>query len=75
MTTREERLRIVATGKCRSVARSFESGTKYLPSINGMICQLSEEEEDCFRTSKEAVAAAEAFRAQAREKLHEEFGG
>ncbi|ARQ95306.1 hypothetical protein [Bradyrhizobium phage BDU-MI-1] len=72
--SREARLRIVAQGKCRSVPRSFDGRTKYLPSIGGMICQLSEEEEDCYATSKQAVAAAEAFRAEARQKLEEEFG-
>lgn len=73
--SREARLRIVASGKCRSIARSFEGRTKYLASVGGMICQLSEDEEHCFSTSKSAVAAAEAFRAEAREKLIEEFGG
>jgi hypothetical protein len=40
-----------------------------------MVCQLSEDEEDCYPTSKKAVVAAEAFRDEAREKLQEEFGG
>ena len=73
--SREERLRIVAYGRCRAAPRNFDGRRKYLPSISGMICQLSEAEEDCYRTSKEAVAAAETFRAIAREKLVEEFGG
>jgi hypothetical protein len=73
--TREERLRIVAKGKCRAATRSFGGRIKYLPSIARMICQLSEAEEDCYATSKEAVAAAEAFRDEARAKLEEEFGG
>ncbi|SDK39164.1 hypothetical protein SAMN05444163_8003 [Bradyrhizobium ottawaense] len=72
--TREARLRIVASGKCRSASRNFGGRLKYLPSIGGMICQLSEEEEDCYHTSKEAVAAAEAFREEARQKLQDEFG-
>lgn len=73
--SREARLRIVSQGKVRSVARSFEGRTKFLPSIGGMICQLSEEEEHCYRTSREALSAAEAFRDEAREKLKDEFGG
>jgi hypothetical protein len=40
-----------------------------------MVCQISEYEEDCHATSKRALAAAEAFRDQARMKLIEEFGG
>ena len=71
---REARLRIVAGGKCRSVTRSFEGRVKYLPSIGGMICQLSEIEANCFHTSREAKAAAETFRDEARAKLEEEYG-
>lgn len=74
MTTREEQLKIVAKGKCRAAMRSFGGRIKYLPSVAGMICQISEEEQDCYATSKEAVAAAEAFRDEARVKLEEEFG-
>ena len=72
--TREERLRIVARGKCSAAMRSFGGRVKWLPSIDGMIAQLSEEEDDCFHGSKEAVAAAKRFRDQARAILHEEFG-
>jgi hypothetical protein len=72
--SREARLRIVASGKCRSASRNFGGRLKYLPSIGGMICQLSEAEEDCYATSKEAVAAAQRFRDEARDKLQEEFG-
>jgi hypothetical protein len=75
MTTREDRLRIVANGKCRAVVRHFDNRTKYLPTVAGMVCQISEYEEDCHATSKRALAAAEAFRDQARMKLIEEFGG
>ncbi|WP_316200868.1 MULTISPECIES: hypothetical protein [unclassified Bradyrhizobium] len=64
----------MATGKCRAAVRHFENRTKYVPTVAGMVCQISEYEEDCYRTSKEAVAAAEAFRDEAREKLVEEFG-
>ncbi|MEH2517527.1 hypothetical protein V1279_003100 [Bradyrhizobium sp. AZCC 1610] len=74
MTTREERLRIVARGRCSAASRTFGPRVKYLPAIDGMIAQLSEEEDDCFDTSKEAVAAAKRFRDEARAKLHEEFG-
>jgi hypothetical protein len=74
MDVREVRLRIVANGKCRAAVRQFENRTKYVPTIGGMVCQLSEEEEDCYPTSKRAVAAAEAFREEARSKLAEEFG-
>jgi hypothetical protein len=74
MVAREVKLRIVAQGKCRSVPRSFDGRIKYLPSVGGMICQLSEAEEDCFDTSKQAVLAAEGFREQARARLQEEFG-
>jgi len=73
--SREERLRIVANGKCRSEPRQFEGRTKFVATVAGMVCQLSEHEEDCHPTSKKAVAAAEAFRAEARGKLIEEFGG
>lgn len=73
--SREERLRIVASGKCRASPRHFENRTKYVPTVAGMVCQLSEAEDDCFPTSKKAVAAAEEFRETAREKLIEEFGG
>lgn len=74
MTPREAKLRILATGKCRSVAIQFDDRVKYLPSIGGMICQSSEREEDCFHTSKEARSAAEAFRNEAQARLKEEFG-
>jgi len=72
--TREEQLRIVARGKCSAAMRSFGARIKWLPSIDGMIAALSEDESDCFDTSKEAVAAAMRFRDEARAKLQEEFG-
>ena len=72
--SRLERLRIVANGKCRAASRSFGPRVKWLPSIDGMIAQISEEEADCFDTSKEAVEAAKRFRDKARAKLYEEFG-
>lgn len=73
--SREERLRIVAFGKCRAAPRHFENRTKFVPTVAGMVCQLSEDEEDCFATSKKALVAAEEFRAWARERLVEEYGG
>jgi hypothetical protein len=73
-TTREERLRIVARGKCSAAMRSFGVRVKWLPAIDGMIAALSEDEADCFDTSKEAVAAAKRFRDKARAKLQDEFG-
>jgi hypothetical protein len=54
--------------------RSFGSRVKWLPAIDGMIAALSKDESDCLATSKEAVAAAKAFRDEARAKLEEEFG-
>ena len=72
--SREERLRIVARGKCSAASRTFGARIKWLPSIDGMIAALSEDESDCFDTSKEAVAAAKRFRDEARAKLQEEFG-
>jgi hypothetical protein len=74
MTTREERLRIVSRGKCSAASRTFGARVKWLPSVAGMIAQISEAEEDCYDTSKEAVAAAKRFREEARAKLHDEFG-
>ena len=58
MPNREERLRIVASGKCSAASRAFGPRVKYLSAVNGIIIQLSEEEDDCFDSSKEAVAAA-----------------
>jgi hypothetical protein len=75
MESREARLRIVASGKCKASPRHFENRTKYVPTVGGMVCQLSEEEEDCYPTSKKAMAAAEEFRDEARKKLWDEFGG
>jgi hypothetical protein len=66
-------LRIVANAKCRAEVRHFENRTMYVPTVGGMVCQFSQEEEDCYPTSKKAVAAAEAFRDEARKKLWEEF--
>ena len=43
------------------------------PTVAGRIAQLSEEEDDCFDSSKDAAAAAKRFRDEARAKLHEEF--
>lgn len=73
-TTREERLKIVARGKCSAASRTFGAKIKWLPAVDGRIAQLSEEEDDCFDSSKDAVAAAKRFRDEARAKLHEEFG-
>ena len=60
-------------GKCSAAMRSFEARVKWLPSINEMIVQISEAEEDCYDSSKEAVAAAKHFRDDARAKLHDEY--
>lgn len=69
--TREERLRIVARSKCSAAMRSLGARIKWLPSIDGMIAALSDDEADCFETSKEAVAAAKRFRDEARAKFGE----
>jgi len=74
MTTREELLRIVARGKCSAAMRTFGTKVKWLPSIDGMIAQISEAEADCIDSSKGAIAAAKSFRDEARSKLDDEFG-
>jgi hypothetical protein len=72
--TREERLQIVARGKCSAAGRTFGARIKWLPSIDGMIAQISEEEGDCYDLRKEAIDAAKRFREEAKATLHEEFG-
>lgn len=49
--TREERLRIVARGKCSAVSRMFGVRIKWLPAVDRRIAQLSEEEDDCDVTT------------------------
>jgi UDP-N-acetylglucosamine enolpyruvyl transferase len=64
-----ERLHIVAKGRVSTTKRVFEGRTKYLPTVAGMICQISQEEEDCFVTSKAALKAAIEFQIEAVRRL------
>jgi hypothetical protein len=73
-TDRRERLIILSKGKASAAERRFGSRIKFLPSIDGMICQLSEEESDCFDRRKDAVDAARAFKQEAKSRLCDEYG-